>query len=314
MDLLRRAFRDITAGSTRGVILSRTCYVKHLGFADQIGLDQRREDFFAEAKAAGLLTDEEKLTQLRKHGLWTDAMDTAIKAARQMVIDLTEAKRKNANMPSLVKAYVKRIEEAEKEHDEKLLAKRRLLELTCEVFAERCSNDHYIVANLYEDPAMTVPLYSDDEFDWFRDEMVSQIVADYNAAIEGCNEGNLKRLAMQPFFQRYFQLVGEDMTSLFGKPIAAMTHYQVDLLRWGAHFRHIYQTHDVAAWDPKVLADPDLLSDMASAVTKGKAEMADKGANQEGTTVVGMKTEDRKALGVSSSMDAMNQMKALARR
>ncbi len=314
MDLRRRAFRDIGAGSTSATILSRPCFVKHLGFADQIGLDQRREEFFAEAKTAGLLTDEQKLAQLRKQGLWTDAQENALKTARQQVIDLSDAKRKNANMPSLVKAYVKRIEEAEKEHDEKLLDKRRLLELTCEVFAERCVNDHYIISNLYEDAALSRPLFSDAEFDWFRDEVVSQIVADYNAAIEGCSEHNLKRLAMQPFFQRYFQLVGEDMTSLFGKPIVALTHYQVDLLRWGAHFRGIYQTHDVSTWDPKVLADPDLLSDMASAVTKGKQEMADKGANQEGVAVVGMKNEDRKALGVSGSMSALDAMKGMARR
>lgn len=307
-DGLRRAFRDITAGSTAAVIATRPCFIRHLCYADQIGIEDKREAFLQEAKAAGLPTNVEKLALLRTQGLWTDQMDLELAQAAEQVPALITAKKNLANMPSLVTHYVKLIAEAEKAYEDKELAKRRLLELTCEVYADRCVNDHYIIVNLFADQQMTRPLFTDEEFGWFRDEAVSAIVADYNAAMESCSPRNLKRLAMQPFFQRPFQLVGDDLSSLFGKPIALLTDYQIDLLRYGAHFRSIYAQHDVSTFPPEALNDPDLMTDHAMAVTKGKEEMQQKGVNETGTSVMGLKGQDSRALGVANSPRAMQEM------
>ncbi len=299
MDLLRQAFRDIAAGHTRGLILGKHAYIRHLSYADQIGFDQKREEFFEEARAADLPTDELKLVTLRKQRLWDDQKENELAAAKQLIIDLHEGKRKNAHMPSMVAGYMKRIEEAEKDYETKMLTKRRLLELTCEVFAERCVNDYYIMSNLFKDPALADPLFPEEEFDHITNDEVSLIVQDYNGATAGCSEQNVKKLAMQPFFQKYFQLAGDNLTQFFGKPICALTFHQIDLLRWGAHFRNIYGSHDVAGWDKKVLADPDLLTEYANSVTEGKQKMQDQGAYNEGTVVLGAKKEDAKALGLT---------------
>lgn len=305
MDLLRQAFRDIAAGHTQGIISGRRAFIRHLSYADQIGFDQKREEFFEEARAADLPTDEQKLVILRKQKLWDDQKEADLAAAKQLIIDLNEGKRKNAHMPSMVQGYLKRIDEAEKDYGTKMLEKRRLLALTCEVFADRCVNDFYIVSNLFKDAAMTEPLFSDEEFDWLRDEAVSAIVQDYNRVTDICSEQNVKRLGMQMFFQRYFQLTGDNLTQFFGQPICALTFHQIDLLRWGSHFRHIYSSHDVAGWDKKILADPDLLTEYAESVTKGKEKMQEQGAYQEGTVVMGAKKEDAKALGLNAPPNMM---------
>lgn len=308
MDLLRRAFRDIAAGHTRGIIADRTAFIRHLSYADQIGCDQKREEFYEEARAAELPTDEQKLVTLRKQKLWDDQKEQDLAAAKQLIIDLHEGKKKNAHMPSMVAGYLKRIEEAEKDYEVKMFAKRRLLELTCEVFADRCVNDYYIVSNLFKDPAMAEPLYSEEEFDWFRDEMVSTIIQDYNRETASCSEQNIKKLAMQPFFQKYFQLAGDNLTQFFGKPICALTFHQIDLLRWGSHFRHIYSSHDVAGWDKKILEDPDLMTEYADSVSKGKEKMQEQGAYNEGTVVLGAKKEDAKALGLNPQPSMMAEV------
>lgn len=308
MDLLRQAFRDIAAGHTRGTIAGRPAFIRHLSYADQIGFDQRREEFYEEARAAELPTDEQKLLTLRKQKLWDDQKEQELAVAKQLIIDLHEGQKKNSHMPSMVAGYLKLISEAEKDYEAKLLGKRRLLELTCEVFADRCVNDHYIVSNLFKDAAMVEPLYSEEEFDWFRDEMVSTIIQDYNAVTVNCSEQNIKRLAMQPFFQKYFQLTGDNLTQFFGKPICALTFHQTDLLRWGSHFRHIYSSHDVAGWDKKILDDPDLMTEYADSVTKGREKMQEQGAYNEGTVVLGTKKEDAKALGLNAQPSMMAEV------
>lgn len=308
MDLLRKSFRDISAGCTAGTVLSKPCFIKHLAYPDQIGFEDRKNEFFEEAKSAGLPTDEEKLKILRKQNLWDDAKERALEQARQQIPSLHEAKKKHMNMPSLVKLYVKQITDAEKDYEDKLLQKRQLLELTCEVFAERCANDHYIISNLFADSQMTHSLFTIDEFDWFRDEMVSSIIGDYNRVMEGCSEKNVKKLAMQPFFQRYFQLAGENFQSFFGKPICSLTNHQIDLLRWGAHFRNIYSSHDVSTWRKEVLDDPDLLTEYSIAVTKGKEDLQNRGGYDENTVVLGAGKEDRQTLGIAQSPNVAREI------
>lgn len=307
-DTLRKTLRDISAGCTSATIAGHPCFIRHLSYAHQIGLEDKREEFFQQAKKEGLPTNDEKIVIVKKQGFWSDQKEIELDQARQAINDLVEGKRKNANMPSLVALYVKQIDEAEKTFIAKEMEKRRLLELTCEVFADQSVNDYYIISNLFSDKEMQKPLFTEDEFDWFRDDKVTAITKDYNEAMEGCSERNLKKLAMQGFFQRYFQLAGDDLTAFFGKPICELTNYQVDLLRHGANFRNIYQQHDISTFPKDALEDPDLLIDHANAITKGKQEMADRGANDPHTTVVGMKKEDRIALGVAKNTAPMNEM------
>jgi hypothetical protein len=126
------------------------------------------------------------------------------------------------------------------------------------------------------------------------------LITDYNAAMEGCSTQNIKKLAMQGFFQEYFSLTGENISQFFGRPICQMTFMQVKLLSYGRHFGSIYQNNDLSKFPKNVLEDPDLLTDYAMAAAKGKEEMQKQGAYDEGTVVVGAKKEDAKVLGVKS--------------
>ncbi len=309
MDLLRRAFRDISAGHTAGVVLSRPCYIKHLAYSDQIDIDAKRQEFFEEAKREGWLDEEAKLKILTAQGLWSGHKEDELSRAKQLVVDLEESKRKNGNLyPSMVASLVKQIADAEKEHQVKAAEKRQLLGQTCEFYADRSVNDHYIVANLFGDPALTTPFFVGSEFDYMRDDMIGQIVQDYNRSLEGCSEYNLRKLAMQPFFQRYFGLTGDDFVQFFGKPICQLTFYQVDLLRYGAHFRHIYSSNDVASFPKKVLEDPDLLTEYASAAGKTKENLEKQGANSEDAVVLGLSKEDAKATGIQQQPGVMNDI------
>lgn len=308
MDHLRRAFHDISVGYTRGHVLGKPCYIKHLAYADQVGFDAKRDEFYAEARAAGTQSNEERLQSLRDQGLWNDVMEKEIADSKLMLDGLYEGKKANMKMPSMVKGYAVQIEREEKIYEEKLAKKRQLLGLTCESYAEQELNDFYIYSNLFEDEKLIQPASALADFDWFTGSELGNLIRDYNVLMDVCSGQNIKKLAMQLFFQEYFGLVGDNLTQFFGKPICQLTFFQVKLLNYGAHFRNIYQNNDVSKFPTNVLEDPDLLSDYASAAAKGKQEMQKQGAYDEGAIVVGMKKEDEKVLGIKGQTSLAAQI------
>lgn len=301
MENLRKAFYDIAAGYSRGVIFSREAFIKHLSYEDQINYDELRESFYKQAKDSGIETNEEKLKILRQQGIWTEEMDKEINASKLMIDSLYEGKKSNMKMPSLVKKYVENIREEEKKYNEKIQKKNQLMGLTCESYAEREVNDYYIFTNIFKNKELTERFFDIEEFDYFDDQKFSDICASYNKILEACSMESIKKIAMQPFFQEYFSLAGDNLKDFFDKPIYKLSFYQVKLLNYGSHFRNIYQNHDISRFPKEVQSDPDLLIDYAIAASKGKEEMQKQGAYDGEAITVGMSKEDSKVLGVKTN-------------
>jgi hypothetical protein len=305
LDHLRKAFRDIAVGYTHGVFLSRPGYVKHLSYADQISFDSVREDFIATAKSEGALTNEQRIVQMKEQGIWSDVKDKEIRDCQMMIDGIMDGKKKNMNMPSLVKRYNEQLKEQEKIQNDKLREKAALMGLTCESYADREVNDHFIFSNLFRDKTLEKSLFSDGEFQYMTDAEMNHLIADYNLAMDGCSPQNVRKLAMQGFFQEYFALTGENISQFFGRPICQMTFMQVKLLSYGRHFLNIYQNNDTSKFPKSVMEDPDLLTDYATAASRGKEEMQKQGAYEEGAVVVGAKKEDAKVLGLKQNQNVV---------
>lgn len=287
-------------GHTHGVFLARAGYVKHLSYADQISLDSTREGFIQKAKSEGILSDDERIVQIKSQGVWSDKKEREIADCKTMIEGALEGKKLNMKMPSLVKRYNEQIKENEKTLNDKLRERAIAMGLTCESYADREVNDLFIFSNLFADKDLQIPLFLDSEFQYMVDSEMNQLIADYNETMEPCSAQNVKKLAMQGFFQEYFGLTGENLSQFFGKPICHMTFMQVRLLSYGAHFRNIYQNNDTAKFPKNIMDDPDLLTDYATAAAKGKEEMQKQGAYDEGSVVIGGKKEDAKVLGVKT--------------
>jgi hypothetical protein len=300
MDALRRAFHDISVGYSTEKLMGKVVYVKHLNYSDQTDNDVKREEYFNEAAAQGLFTNDKKLAALIKEGEWSDKKEQEIVAAKNQITSLIEGKQKNMKMPSLVKSYTEMIKKEEAAYIEKAMAKSRLLGLTCESYADRQLNDYYIYTNLFADRALTESFFTQDAFDYLTESEMIMVTETYNRAMDTCSDPNIKKLAIQPFFQNYFNLTGEMLGQFFGKPICFLTFFQVRLLGCGAHYRNIFSNHDVSKFPANVREDPDLLSDYASAAKKGKADMENQGAYDKDAIVVGAKKEDASVLGVNT--------------
>jgi hypothetical protein len=300
MDALRRAFNDVTLGYSRETLLGRTVYIKHLSYGDQVENDVKRDEYYGEAKDQGLSTVEQKLALLTEGGQWSAEKDRELKACKAQIENLIEGKKKNLKMPTMVKQYIEQIKKEEETYIKLLVAKNTLLGLTCESYADRQLNDWYIYSNLFADRALTLPFFTREEFDYLTEEEMDIVTKTYNAAMEACGEANLKKLTIQPFFQNYFGLTGDNLGQFFGKPIAQLTFFQIRVLSLGAHFRHIFSTHDTSQFPTNVREDPDLLTDYAAAAKKGKDEMEKQGAYDQDAIVMGAKKEDADVLGVKT--------------
>lgn len=308
MDALRRAFNDVTVGYSRTTLMGKTAYIKHLSYADQVENDLKRDEYYNEAREQGLSTADQKLATLIEGGQWSPAKEKEIAASKAYIIDLIEGKRKMMNMPSMVESYNGKIKAEEKVYAERVVAKQVLLGLTCESYADRQLNDWYIYTNLFADKALMTPFFTENEFDYLTEPEMDVVGKTYNVAMEGCGEAALKKLTIQPFFQNYFGLVGDNLGQFFGKPIAQLTFFQIRLLSLGAHFRHIFSSHDTSKFPANVREDPDLLTDYANAARKGKEEMEKQGAYDDDAIVIGAKKEDSDVLGVKTNPGLATQI------
>ena len=307
MDLLKRAFHDISLGYTRGIIQNRVVYIRHLSYGDQTEFDRINDSYFKEAKDQGILTNDEMLKSIIDQGIWSQKKEKEINDSKLFIESMISGKKKHTKMPSMVLKINEQIKEEEAKYYNLVNEKFTLLGLTCEAYAQKQTNDHYIFNNLFLDEILKIPFFSSIQFDYLDDFEINLIVADYNKILEGCSEQNIKRLAMQDFFQNYFCLTGENLSQFFGKPICALTFFQVKLLSYGGHFKSIYQNNDMSIIPQSVKNDPDLLTDHVNTVTKGKSEMEKQGAYDSDAIVVGMKKEDRTALGIADSKIDMNK-------
>lgn len=297
IEVPRQTFFDITRGKSSGIVGGRPAYVKHLSYADQLGFDLKREEYFAEARADGAPTNEERLKEMRAAGEWDDKRETEIEAHRRTIEGLAEGRR-TVKHPSQVESLIRQTKEEQEKLVAALNAKYALMGITCEAYADKQINDYYICTNIYGDETLTQPLLPPHQFNHLCDDEVSRLVADYNAIIDRCTDLAIKRLAIQPFFQRYFALVGDHLSQFFGKPICEMTFYQIELLRYGVHFRNVLSSTDLSQAPKGMLDDPDALTDYANTVKRGRQDLEQQGAFEEGAIVMGGKKSDDKALGV----------------
>jgi len=304
VDLLRKGFRDIARGYSSGYILSQEAYIRHMSHCEQIEQDDKREEFFNRAKKEGLKTNDEKLKDLIKNGFWSDQKEKELNDSKEVLLGLYEGKRNNIKMPSAVKDYIKLIEAEEKVYNSKMHEKRVALGLTCEVYAERNLNDFYIVSNIFKDKNLEHPLFQDEDLD---DDNVEKIISDFNSILECCSDENIKKMTMQPFFQNYFFLVGDNLIDFFGKPICNLTFFQVSLIRQAQRIKSIYTNFDTSKWPKEVLENADLFVDYADTVSKSKKDAEEQGAFDGDSVTVGMKKEDSDVLGVKTADNMAKQ-------
>jgi hypothetical protein len=315
--LLRKAFSDISRGYSVAFFKGEKLFIKHLSHHEQVDLDVIHKTFKEEGVREGLPTEQYMLEQLEKEGVWTKKDDEELESFNKTIERLVMGK-KIIYLKSELDRQNKYIEEEQNKFYKKKSQKDRLLGLTAEAFAEKKVNEHYIVESFYLDANFQKRYLSDDYFDNLSEHQMQEIVALYNTEIDVVSDKNIKRLAIQDFFQAYWSLSAENLYNFFGKPICDLTYFQIKLGSYGRTFKGILEKADTFPED--VREDPDKLLDYVRTGQNAKERMeaasvgSDKEASGDGTvasTLFGAEKEELKAIGLESDPGTTSLSKEL---
>lgn len=293
---LRRTFDDICNGYCLGMISDKPVYIKHIGHSDQLDLETVEQGYFEYAKKRGLPTEEMRLSQLKREGLWDDAKEKQLFNAK-LSIDSMIAGKKNANLPSILKKIDQQIEEEKAKYNILLQEKNELVSLTCESYSQRKLNEYYIFKNLYLDNFFTKPCFTPKEFAELDDNEIANIMRIYSETMTVCSESNIKKLSIQDFFQSYYFICNDDFSAFYGRPIIRLSLLQVKLANYAKYFKNIFENYDTKNMPKELWEDPDKIVDWVQATDKARKEM-EKNKDSAMTGVAGMTKEDRKAIGI----------------
>lgn len=295
---LKRTFADICNGYSSAIINGEVAYIKHLSHFDHLEFEDLGEKFVKEATENGLLTEEQRLEQIIKQGIWSKAKEDEIFQLEDFIARLEEGK-KGISVPSVLKNHESVILEEKKKLQKLLQERANLIGLTVEIHASGILNDYYILNNLFKDKELKVPMFTHDVLDPLSDKEVGHITEQYTASVEPCSDKNIKKLSVQPFFQQYFFVCNNDVSAFFGKPVYLMTNYQVNLANYAMYFKEIASQTDLSNLTPEQRKDPDEIEKYVN--LKRNADQA----LQEGKVPTNMTPSDIKALGLEGKMSKM---------
>lgn len=296
----RKIFRDIVVGKSEVKIDDTKFYIKHLSSLDQVDIDDIRAEYFEKALSRGIPKQEDLLNDLRKEGTWTDADEDAIDKQR-LYIDQLRAAKPQLLLKSQIDAQNKNIEEGEIKLQELLNKKNDLIGLNAEDYADKRSNDYYIIKSFYEDPDLKNPVFpSEEDFNDLYSDDVAKFIQTYNKAFAMFEELKIQEMILQDFYYIYFPF-SDDTVGFFGNPVCHLTYNQLKLIVYTKIFKNIFEQNshipDKIKKDPKALLDYGSISDEAKDKMKKKLS----GGNSAGTTLMGATKEDYEYAGIEQS-------------
>lgn len=302
--LLRKAFSDISRGYSVVFLEGKKLYIKHLSHHEQVDLDVLYKSFFDEGIKEGLNTEAQVTARLREEGVWKDEDEKEL-ADSKSVIERLVAGKKVIYMKSDLERQNEEIKKEEQKYAQKLNLKHKLLGLTAEAFAEKKINEHYIMESIFWDAQCTKKYLTDDLFEEMTDKTLHDIIQFYNTEMDVVSDKHIKHLALQDFFQIYWNLSGEDLYSFYGKAVCELTYFQVKLGSFARTFKHILEKADSLPED--IRSDPDKILDYVRTSENAKEKMEQAASTSKGnegeviaSSIMGAKMKDYEEMGIRS--------------
>ena len=105
--------------------------------------------------------------------------------------------------------------------------------------ANKKINELYIYYALYNDESLKIKYFSEEDFNNLDDDLLSEIIKVYNTLMTFFSDTYIKKIAISPFFQNNLQIADDNPYIFYGKAVAFLTFYQVELFRYGQIFKYI---------------------------------------------------------------------------
>lgn len=292
----RRIFRDVVRGRTDVTIGDSKYYIKHLSSLDQVDIDDIRNQYYKEALSRGVPTEADRLKDLQDQGMWTEKDQLEI-SRQNMFIEQLQKNKTQLVLKSQIDKQNKSIQEARKKIQLLEIRKKELVGINAESYADKRSNDYYIIKSFYKDELLENRLFpEEEEFNELYIDEVSEFVKSYNDTFLIFNELKIQETILQDFYYIYFPF-SDDTVGFFGRPVVELTYNQLKLIVYTKIFKNIFENNKHIPEGIK--KDPQALLDYGSISDEAKTKIKDKfGEDKHASTLFNATEEDFEYAGL----------------
>jgi len=297
----RRIFRDVVRGRTDVVVQNVKYYIKHLSSLDQVDIDDIRNQYYEEAISRGVPSREERIKDLEEQSIWTKKDELEI-SRQNLFIEQLQKNKTQLVLKSQIDKQNESIKEARKKINELEERKKELIGINAESYADKRSNDYYIIKSFYTDSELKERLFpKEEEFNELYIDEVSDFVKAYNDTFLIFNENKIQETILQDFYYIYFPF-SDDTVGFFGRPVVELTYNQLKLIVYTKIFKNIFENNKHIP--EKIKKDPQALLDYGSISDDAKKKIKDKfGESKDASTLFNATEEDFEYAGLQKPSD-----------
>jgi hypothetical protein len=291
---LKEALYSIILGYNLASLEGERVFIKHFGNKDKVEVDYQYGLAYNSALSKNVVTNEEKEIQLAELKLWSEKDDKEIISLELSIDNLK--RRKRLSLPSQIKDINIKIQDAASRISKLRAQKNKLMGVTAESIAQRRAEDFYIASSFFRDDAFNNRLIHVDEFDDMDISQIDSMKFTYFSALSEILGEKIKGLSVLKDFMNLMYLA-EKPYEILGKPLAEYTFFQIDLISFARHYKHII-SHEPQPPD-NILEDPDALDDWyesSNTMRKIMDKDHDRDSVGRATTIMGGTAEDLKLL------------------
>ena len=280
-------------GYTEAIFEDRAVYIKHVNIRDQRYLHKYHEKYKNIALSKGLQSEEEKLKYVIKEGIWESKDDLEINSLTSEIENL-----KRTHRALFLKSQKDDIDKQIQESREKLLSlqqkRKEVIGQTADDYAETRSGDEILRFLLFKNKDLTEHLYSEEEFGELEAWQVVALGKIQKDIQDRLSDSNIQKAVLRPFFSMYLSLC-ENVSGFYGKPIPALSIFQLRVALFGRMFFNIFQYTDNIPEDIK--QDPEKLLSFSEAQRNKDSNKSQIRDDAAGSAVFGATSEDVEDLG-----------------
>jgi len=293
----RTIFRDIVRGWSKVSIDDSFFYIKHLSSLDQVEIDEIRGEYLKNAIERGIPKQSEILESLKKDKLWTNEDEAEI-TRQQQFIEIAQKNKSQLILKSKIDQQNEAIEQARETINKLNSKKNELMGVNAESYADKRSNDYYIIKSFYEDCDLKTPLFPEEcDYNNLYSEDVAKFINSYNEAFVMFEELKIQEMILQDFYYIYFPF-SDDTVGFFGKPVCHLTYNQLKLIVYTKIFKNIFEQNSHIP--DKIKKDPQALLDYGSISSEAKEKIQDVAeSDKDGSTLFGATDEDYEYAGLT---------------
>ena len=265
-------------------------YIKHYNIRDQRYIQKYYEKHKNAAIKKGLETEEERLIEIKKDGIWLDNDDLKISNLELEINNLSTTQKK-IFLPSQKESMSKDIESKKIEIYILKNKKRELIGKTAEEYASSRSNEEMLRYFIFKDRDLTENLFTEDEFSELDDTELLFFMNEQAKVNARLSELNIQKAVLRPFFNMYLSQC-ENIKDFYDKAIVLLSVYQLKTALYARMFFNIFQ--HVEDIPDHIKDDPEKL--LAYSDSKRNNNSGGIDENSDASAVFGATKEDMKVI------------------